>query len=217
MSGLGYDPAEVLEYNDRRDLHRGDRLLGLCRSGAATSIHGRAGERRGIAKILEMGRYTQTGNTQLLRYIVLTTETLREITPIALKPCGMDVKRVDKKAWRPYNTWISSPSGSLVFRVPEETAGPALPRAPTPCSWSAAGVCTRWTAASSRYLELMINALGLGACSWVSGLCLRSVGGAQTKGGDPEGEAVIFMMVFGPSQRAYRRTVQQKEVGTKKI
>jgi len=102
--GGDYDPAELLEVDDPQKITIApEQLLNFVRF--RRSVRQYTDEPVGdadIAKIVEMGRYTQTGaNMQPIRYIVLTRDTLREITPIALKTLAeLDVKSVDRKALR---------------------------------------------------------------------------------------------------------------------
>lgn len=219
-----YDPAEVLEYDDpRRFAIDPDRLLNFVRF--RRSIRQFTDEPvsdADIAKILEMGRYTQTGaNLQLLRYVVLTRDTLREITPIALKTLAeLDVKSVDKKAMRvPYqyldfqSIWINwyaayqKNKRDLLFH--------GAPNALLVVSRHCNEVDGCFNAG---HLELMINALGLGACLMGFGTFAFFVSPElRRRVGIQEGESVIFMMVFGHPKVKYLRTVNRKKVRYEKI
>jgi len=224
MSGLGYDPAEVLEYNDpQRFAIEPDRLLRFVQF--RRSVRQYTGEPvsdEDIAKILEMGRYTQTGaNTQLLRYIVLTTETLREITPIALKTLAeLDVKSVDKKALRvPYqyldfqSIWVNW--YSVYQKKQRDLLFHGAPHALLVVSRRCNEVDGCFNAG---HLELMINSLGLGACLMGFGtFAFDQSEELKRRVGIQEGEAVIFMMVFGHPNVTYRRTVNRKKVRYEKI
>lgn len=220
----GYDPAEVLEYDDPTKFEIApERLLNFVKF--RRSIRQFTDEPvsdADIAKILEMGRYTQTGaNMQLLRYIVLAKDTLREITPIALKALAeLDVKSVDKKAMRvPYqfldfqSIWVNwqqayqKKQRDLLFHH--------APNALLIVSRS----CNELDGCfNAGHLELMINALGLGACLMGFGTYAFAVSPElQKRVGIQEGESVILMMVFGHPKVKYLRTVSRKKVKYEKI
>ncbi len=219
-----YDPAEVLEYDDPQKFAIGpDQLLNFVKFRRSTRQYTEEPvSDADIAKILEMGRYTQTGaNTQTLRYIVLTKDTLREITPLALQALTqLDVKSVDKKAMRvPYqyldfqSIWINwqqayqKKQRDLLFH--------SAPNALLIVSRTCNEVDGCFNAG---HLELMINALGLGACLMGFGTFAFAVSPElRNRVGIKEGEAVIFMMVFGHPKVKYLRTVNRKKVRFDKI
>lgn len=175
-----------------------------------------------IARIVEMGRYTQTGaNTQLLRYIVLSPETLREITPVALEAlAGLDVKSVDREKmrmphqyldyqhiWRNWWKVYQSKKKDLLFH--------AAPHALLIVSRTGNEVDGCFNAG---HLELMINSLGLGACMMGFGTFAFAVSpGLRDRVGLKEDESVIFMMVFGHPQVKYLRTVARRPSRWEKI
>ena len=175
-----------------------------------------------IDKIIEMGRYTQTGaNTQTLRYIVLTKETLREITPIALKTLAeLDVKSVDKKAMRvPYqyldfqSIWVNW--YAAYQRNKRDLLFHGAPNALLVVSRTCNEVDGCFNAG---HLELMINALGLGACLMGFGtFAFDKSPELKRRIGIHEGESVIFMMVFGHPRVKYLRTVNRKKAKYEKI
>ena len=219
-----YDPAEILEYDDPKKFAvRPDQLLNFVKF--RRSVRQYTDEPvsdADIAKILEMGRYTQTGaNTQALRYIVLTKDTLREITPIALKTLAeLDVKSVDKKAMRvPYQyldfqaIWLNwyafyqKKQRDLLFH--------GAPNALLVVSRTCNEVDGCFNAG---HLELMINALDLGACLMGFGtFAFDQSPELKQRVGIQEGESVIFMMVFGHPKVKYLRTVNRKKVRYEKI
>jgi len=219
-----YDPAEVLEYDDPKTFAiLPDQLLNFVKF--RRSVRQYTDEPvsdADIARILEMGRYTQTGaNTQTLRYIVLTKDTLREITPIALSALAqLDVQSVDKKAMRvPYqyldfqSIWINwqqayeKKQRDLLFH--------GAPNALLVVSRTCNEVDGCFNAG---HLELMINALGLGACLMGFGTFAFDVSPElKQRVGIQKGESVIFMMVFGHPKVKYRRTVSRKKVRYEKI
>jgi len=219
-----YDPAEVLEYDDPKKFAIApDQLLNFVKF--RRSVRQYTDEPvsdADIAKILEMGRYTQTGaNTQALRYIVLTKDTLREITPIALSTLArLDVQSVDKQAMRvPYqyldfqSIWINwqqayeKKQRDLLFH--------GAPNALLVVSRTCNEVDGCFNAG---HLELMINALGLGACLMGFGTFAFDVSPElKQRVGIQKGESVIFMMVFGHPKVKYCRTVSRKKVRYEKI
>jgi len=219
-----YDPSEVLEYDDPKKFEIApERLLNFVKfRRSVRQFTDEPVSDADIAKILEMGRYTQTGaNTQMLRYIVLTKDTLREITPIALKTLAeLDVKSVDKKEMRvPYqyldfqSIWINwhqayqNKKRDLLFH--------SAPNALLVVSRTCNEVDGCFNAG---HLELMINALGLGACLMGFGtFAFDRSPELKQRVGIKEGESVIFMMVFGHPKVKYLRTVNRKKVKYEKI
>ena len=219
-----YDPSEVLEYDDPKKFAIApDQLLNFVKF--RRSVRQYTDEPvsdADIAKILEMGRYTQTGaNTQTLRYIVLTKVALREITPIALKTLAeLDVKSVDKKAMRvPYQFLDFQAIWVNWHRVYQKNQRDLLfhnaPNALLIVSRTGNELDGCFNAG---HLELMINALGLGACLMGFGTFAFDVSPElKQRVGIQEGESVIFMMVFGHPKIKYLRTVSRKKVQYKKI
>ncbi len=219
-----YDPAEVLEYDDPKKFTLDpERFLDFVKF--RRSIRQYTDEPvsdADIARILEMGRYTQTGaNMQPLRYIVLTKETLREITPIALKTLAeLDVKSVDKKAMRVPYQYLDFQSIWLNWYAAYQKNGRDLifhgaPHALLVVSRS----CNELDGCfNAGHLELMINALGLGACLMGFGTFAFAVSPElRQRVGIREGESVILMMVFGHPKVKYLRTVNRKKVKYEKI
>ena len=219
-----YDPAEVLEYDDPKKFNlEPDRLLNFVKF--RRSIRQYTDEPvsdADIAKILEMGRYTQTGaNMQMMRYIVLTRDTLREITPVALKTLAeLDVKSVDKKAMRvPYqyldfqSIWINWQQAYL--KNNRDLLFHGAPNALLVVSRS----CNELDGClNAGHLELMINALGLGACILGFGtFAFDRSPELKQRVGIQDGESVILMMVFGHPKVKYLRTVNRRKVKFKKI
>lgn len=219
-----YDPAEILEYDDPKKFAvRPDQLLNFVKF--RRSVRQYTDEPvsdADIAKILETGRYTQTGaNTQTLRYIVLTKDTLREITPMALKTLAeLDVKSVDKKAMRvPYQyldfraIWVNW--YSFYQKKQRDLLFHGAPNALLVVSRTCNEVDGCFNAG---HLELMINALGLGACLMGFGtFAFDQSPELKQRVRIQQGESVIFMMVFGHPKVKYLRTVNRKKVRYEKI
>lgn len=213
-----YDAAEVLEYDPKQFEIAPERLLNFVKF--RRSIRQYTDEPvcdADIAKIIEMGRYTQTGaNTQLLRYIVLTKETLREITPIALKALAeLDVRSVDKKAMRvPYqyldfqSIWINW------YQAYQKKGRDLLFHGAPNALLIVSRTCNEVDGCfNAGHLELMTNALGLGACLMGFGTFAFDISAElKQRVGIRDGESVIFMMVFGHPRVKYLRTVSRKKV-----
>lgn len=219
-----YDPSEVLEYDNPETFGIApDRLLNFVKfRRSVRQFTDDPVSDADIARILEMGRYTQTGaNFQPLRYIVLTKETLQEITPIALKTLAeLDVKNVDKKAMRvPYqyldfqSTWIKW------NQVYQKTKRDLLFHGAPNALLIVSRTCNEVDGCfNTGHLELMINALGLGACLMGFGTFVFAMSPElKQRVGIQEGESVIFMMVFGHPNVKYLRTVSRKKVKYEKI
>ena len=67
-------------------------------------------------------------------------------------------------------------------------------------------------------MELMVNALGLGACMMGFGTFAFDISRElRERVGIKEGEAVIIMMVLGHPRVKYLRTVHRKKVRYEKI
>ena len=219
-----YDPAEILEDDGSEKFAvEPERLLNFVKF--RRSVRQYTDEpvsEADIAKILEMGRYTQTGaNTQTLRYIVLSKDTLREITPIALEALAkLDVKSVDKKAMRVPQQYLDFQSIWVNWLAVYEKKKKDLlfhgaPNALLVVSRTGNEVdgCL-----NVGHLELMANALGLGACMMGFGTFAFAVSPAlRERVGLHEGESVIFMMDFGHPLVNYLRTVNRKKVRYTKI
>ncbi len=219
-----YDPSEVLEYDDPKKFAIApDQLLNFVKFRRSVRQYTDEPVRDAdIAKILEMGRYTQTGaNTQTLRYIVLTKVALREITPIALKTLAeLDVKSVDKKAMRvPYQFLDFQAIWVNWHRVYQKKQKDLLFHNAPNALLIVSRTCNELDGCfNAGHLELMINALGLGACLMGFGTFAFDVSPElKQRVGIQEGESVIFMMVFGHPKIKYLRTVSRKKVQYEKI
>ncbi len=212
-----YDPAEILEYENPADFAiLPERLLNFVKF--RRSVRQYTDEPvsdADIARIIEMGRYTQTGaNQQLLRYVVLTKDTLREITPVALKTLAeLEIKSVDRKSLRVPVSYLDYQSiwinwHSVYLKKQKDLLFHGAPHALLVVSRQGNEIdgCI-----NAGHLELMINSLGLGACFMGFGTFAFAVSPElRARVGLAEGEAVIFMMVFGHPAVTYLRTVNRK-------
>jgi nitroreductase len=219
-----YDPSEILEYDNPKAFDIApDHLLNFVKLRRSVRQFTDEPVSDGdIAGILEMGRYTQTGaNMQPLRYIVLTRETLQEITPVALKTLAeLDVNKVDKKAMRvPYqyldfqSTWVKW------YKVYQAKKRDLLFHGAPNALLVVSRTCNEVDGCFNiGHMELMINALGLGACCMGFGtFAFDRSPELKQRVGIKEGESVIFMLVFGHPTVKYLRTVHRKKVRYDKI
>jgi nitroreductase/NAD-dependent dihydropyrimidine dehydrogenase PreA subunit len=219
-----YDPSEILEYDDPQKFEiTPENLLNFVKfRRSVRQFTDEPVRDEAIAKILEMGRYTQTGaNLQPLRYIVLTKDTLSDITPIALKALAeLDTKQVDKKAMRvPYqyldfqSTWVKW------YQVYQTKKRDLLFHGAPHALLVVSRTCNEVDGCFNiGHLELMINALGLGACLMGFGTFAFAMSPElKQRVGILEGESVIFTLVFGHPKVKYLRTVNRKKVRYEKI
>ena len=219
-----YDPGEVIENDNPEKFNISpDRLLNIIK--LRRSIRQYTDEPvsdADIAKILEMGRYTQTGaNMQRLRYIVLTRDTLREITPVALKTLAeMDVEKVDKKAMRvPYQYLDFQFTWRKWYQVYQKSNRDLLFHGAPNALLVVSRTCNEVDGCFNiAHMDLMIDALGLGACCMGFGtFAFDQSPELKNRIGLQDGESVIFMLVFGHPQVKYLRTVNRKKVKYDKI
>jgi len=219
-----YDPSEIVEFDDPRKFEISpDHLLNFVKF--RRSIRQFTEEPvsdSDINTILEMGRYAQTGaNQQLLRYIVLTRDTLREITPIAFRTLAeLDVTKVDKKSMRVPHQYLGfQKTWEQWYGVYQKTKRDLLfhdaPNALLVVSRTGNELDGCFNIG---HMELMVNALGLGACMMGFGTFAFDMSQElKERVGIQEGESVIMMMVFGHPRVTYLRTVNRKKVRYAKI
>ncbi|HDS05733.1 MAG TPA: reductase [Deltaproteobacteria bacterium] len=218
-----YDPLEIIEYDPKKFRIEPENLLNFVKfRRSVRQFTDEPVSDADITKIMEMGRYTQTGaNMQGLRYIILTTETLREITPIALKTLAeLDIVQVDKKAMRvPYQYLDFQLTWKLWYQVYQKNKRDLLFHGAPHALLIVSRACNEVDGCFNiGHLELMINTLGLGAClmgfatfAFAMPEELKKIIGLK------EGESVIFSLVFGHPKVEYLRTVNRKKVRYEKI
>ncbi len=218
-----YDPLEIIEYDPKKFRIEPENLLNFVKfRRSVRQFTDEPVSDADITKIMEMGRYTQTGaNMQGLRYIILTTETLRQITPIALKTLAeLDISQIDKKAMRvPYQYLDFQATWKLWYQVYQKNKRDLLFHGAPHALLVVSRTCNEVDGCFNiGHLELMIKALGLGACLMGFGTFafamseeLKEIIGLK------EGESVIFSLVFGHPQVKYLRTVNRKKVRYEKI
>jgi len=218
-----YDPLEIIEYDPKKFRIEPENLLNFVKfRRSVRQFTDEPVSDADIAKIMEMGRYTQTGaNMQGLRYIILTKETLREITPIALKTLAeLDISQVDKKAMRvPYQYLDFQATWKLWYQVYQKNKRDLLFHGAPHALLVVSRTCNEVDGCFNiGHLELMINALGLGACLMGFGTFAFAMSEELKKIiGLKEGGSVIFSLVFGHPQVNYLRTVNRKKVRYEKI
>jgi len=218
-----YDPLEIIEYDPKKFRIEPENLLNFVKfRRSVRQFTDEPVSDADIAKIMEMGRYTQTGaNMQGLRYIILTTETLREITPIALKTLAeLDIAQVDKKTMRvPYQYLDFQVTWKLWYQVYQKNKRDLLFHGAPHALLIVSRACNEVDGCFNiGHLELMINALGLGACLMGFGTFAFAMSEELKKIiGLKEGESVIFSLVFGHPKVEYLRTVNRKKVRYEKI
>ena len=219
-----YDPSEIMEYDDPKKFDIApDNLLNFVKFRRSIRQFTDEPVSNGdIAKILEMGRYTQTGaNAQRVRYVVLTKDTLQEITPIALKTLAeLDIKKVDKNAMRvPYQYLDFQSIWIKWYQVYQTTKRDLLFHGAPHALLVVSRTCNEVDGCFNiGHMELMINALGLGACLMGFGTFAFDMSAElKQRVGIKEGESVIFTLVFGHPKVKYLRTVNRKKVRYVKI
>ncbi|NLW79666.1 MAG: 4Fe-4S binding protein [Ruminococcaceae bacterium] len=175
-----------------------------------------------IAKIIEAGRHTQTGaNRQTLRYVVLAGDAMKKAKAIANKALAeVDVEKIDfNKIYMPptyqkfQQTWV-------LWNQYYQATGVDLLLHDAPHHLVV--ICDYGnlfdTMLSIGNMELMINALGLGACSTGFGTLAYHISPElQQLIGLQEGETVGFSMTFGYPKVGYQRTTNRKAPNYTKI
>ena len=214
VSDSDYDMSKIQEYNkDSFDIDS-DRLLNFIKFRRSTRLfQNKDVEEEKLEKIIEAGRFTQTGsNLQNVSYVVVKDkiQELRKIVLETLKSLGenllnkettpKNIKRYCYMWIKMYNDFLEDPNGEdkLFFKAPaliivksESTVNASL-------------------AASN--MELMTNALGLG--TYFSGF-LQRASEANPKINEflglKENESLVNCMVIGYPKVKYKRTVPRKE------
>lgn len=208
-----YDMAEVKEYDKDTFEIDSDNLLNFIKfRRSVRKFKNKDVENEKLAKIIEAGRFTQTGsNLQDVSYIVvkdkmqelrkLVLETLNAMAKHILSNPEMDAYKKYAMMWvKMYKDFTENPDGEdkLFFHAP------ALVITVSPNTVNA-------TLAASN-MELMTNALGLG--TFFSGFLARATQENPKIAeflGIPEGQQLINCMVIGYPNIKYFRTTPRKE------
>lgn len=209
-----YDMNEVKEYNKEDFDIDADNLLNFIKFRRSTRhFKNKEVENEKIEKIIEAGRFTQTGsNMQNVSYVVVK-ENLQELRKIVLETLntqGIEIinnpampdqyKRYANMWIKMYNDFIENPNreDKLFFKAPTVI----LTVSPSEVNAS--------LAASN--MELMVNALGLG--TFFSGFLMRA---ATTNPlipkmlGLSEEDKLVNCMVIGYPSVNYKRTVPREK------
>jgi nitroreductase/Pyruvate/2-oxoacid:ferredoxin oxidoreductase delta subunit len=209
-----YDMEDVKEYSKDEFSLQPNNLLNFIKfRRTIRQFENKSVEKEKITKIIEAGRFTQTGsNMQDVSYIVVEKgiEELKALTLKSLKKIGetilsnlttqtMVYKRYAELWLKMYDEYTKNPSfnDKLFFN------------APTVVIVTANSVVDGALASSN--MELMTNALGLG--TFFSGFFVRA---AQDNKeildflGIEEGKQVVTCMVIGYSKVKYMRTVPRR-------
>ena len=214
VSDSDYDMSKIQEYKKESFDIDSDRLLNFIKFRRSTRLfQNRDVEDEKLEKIIEAGRFTQTGsNMQNVSYVVVKDkiQELRKIVLETLKSLGENllnkettpenIKRYCYMWIKMYNDFLEDPNGEdkLFFKAPaliivksESTVNASL-------------------AASN--MELMTNALGLG--TYFSGF-LQRASEVNPKINEflvlKENESLVNCMVIGYPKVKYKRTVPRKE------
>lgn len=208
-----YNMDEVKEYNKESFDIESENLLNFIKfRRSVRNFKKQDVENEKLLKIIEAGRFTQTGsNMQDVSYIVvkdnlqelrkLVLETLNANAAALLADKSMDRYHKYAHMWMGmYKNFLENPDGEdkLFFHAPALI----LTVAESPVNGALA----------SSNMELMTNALGLG--TYFSGFLLRA---AQTNPkigeflGVKEGKCLVTCMVIGYPNIKYFRTTPRKE------
>lgn len=208
-----YNMDEVKEYNKESFNIESENLLNFIKfRRSVRNFKKRDIENEKLLKIIEAGRFTQTGsNMQDVSYIVVK-DNLQELRKLVLETLNANanamladksMERYHKYAYMwmgMYKNFLENPDGEdkLFFHAPALI----LTVAESPVNGALA----------SSNMELMTNALGLG--TYFSGFLLRA---AQTNPkigeflGVKEGKSLVTCMVIGYPNIKYFRTTPRKE------
>ncbi|GCD10075.1 nitroreductase family protein [Clostridium tagluense] len=210
-----YNMEEVVNYNKDEFLVEADKLLNFIKfRRTIRQFKDKEVEEEKLSKIIEAGRFTQTGsNMQDVSYIVVREglQELKALTLEALKQTGEHMlanltpqtimyKRYAEMWIKMYDAYKENPklNDKLFFN------------APTVIIVTANSEIHGGLASSN--MELMTNALGLGTL--FSGFFIRAAqSNEKIRGflGVKEGKQIVSCMVIGYPNVKYLRTVPRKE------
>lgn len=210
-----YNMEEVKNYNEEEFLVDPDNLLNFIKfRRTIRQFKDKEVEVEKISKIIEAGRFTQTGsNMQDVSYIVVKDglQQLRGLTLESLKKMGEDIlgnltpetmmfKRYAEMWIKMYEEYEENPNGNdrLFFNAPEVI----IVTANSPVNGALA----------SSNMELMTNAQGLG--TFFSGFFVRAAQGNKKIMdflGVKAGKQIVTCMVIGYPDVKYLRTAPRKE------
>lgn len=210
-----YSMNEVKEYNDKEFSLDPEVLMNFMKFRRSVRLFKKDEvEEEKIQKILEAGKYSQTGsNMQDVSYVVVK-DKMQELRKMVLETLNSIADEIINKEGSPkayivyanmwkkmYTDFLEDPNGEdrLFFK------------APLMIVVKANRVINGGLAASK--MELMIDALGLG--TYFSGFLERALA-ANPKIGEllqiKEGEQFVACMLIGYPRVKYKRTVPRKEI-----
>lgn len=210
-----YNMEEVKEYKKQEFSVEADNLLNFVKfRRTVRQFKDKKVEDEKISKIIETGRFTQTGsNMQDVSYVVVKDglQELKGLTFAALKKMGENIlgnlisetmmyKRYANLWIKMYESYKENPSQNdrLFFNAPAVIIVTANSQVNG--------------ALASSNMELMTNALGLG--TFFSGFFVRAAQGSKEIMdflGVNEGKQIVTCMVIGYPNVNYLRTVPRKE------
>lgn len=210
-----YNMDDVVEYNKDNFTIESDTLLNFIKfRRTIRQYKNQDVENEKLLKIIEAGRFTQTGsNSQNVSYVVVkdNISELRALTLESLNSMGNyilsnlnDENKIYKRyaqMWVDmYNSYVDNPNGqdNLFFNAPAVI----LVVSKSPINGALA----------SSNMELMTNALGLGTL--FSGFFVRAAQGNKKimdLVGLEENQQIVTCMLIGYPSVVYRRTAPRKE------
>ncbi|MCR3757576.1 nitroreductase family protein [Clostridium felsineum] len=210
-----YDMEEVKEYNKDEFSIDPDNLMNFIKfRRTIRQFKNKDVEEDKITKIIEAGRFTQTGsNTQDVAYIVVKDKIkeLKDLVLKSLKEIGENMlenleddnspmKRYADMWIKMYNAYKEDPvkNDKLFFNAPAVI----VTTSPSPVN----------AALASSNMELMVDALGLG--TFFSGFFILAAQNSkeiQELLGVKEGKQIVTCMVLGYPNVTYKRTVPRKK------
>lgn len=213
---VGYAPDEVSEFKDIDYNISYDKFFNFVRARRAVRLFKPDPVPQEIInKVIEIGRYTQTGaNMQPLRYVVLTPEMMKKVAPIAMKTLAeydlstLDIGKIRLsplyakfqhvwKLW--YDVYKKYGKDLLMHDAPHHLL-----------------VITYYgneidAALNLGHMELALNTMGLGGCfTGFATLAYQLSDELKSIIGLEEGETVAISMTFGYPKYKYHRTVNRK-------
>lgn len=208
-----YDMGDVKEYNKETFMIDDEHLLNFIKfRRTVRQFTAQEVDETQIMKIIEAGRFTQTGsNLQDVSYVVVRDglSTLKELTLESLKATGEKILADPSPQFEMFK-----PYAKLWIRMFEDyqldaTNDKLFFNAPLVVVITANSDVNGALAASN--MELMTNALGLG--TFFSGFMTRASAGNEKISeflGLKEGKKVVTCMVIGHPAVSYQRTVPRK-------
>lgn len=210
-----YSMSEVKEYNQEEFEIDSERLMNFMKYRRSNRLFKKDDiEEEKIIKIIEAGKFTQTGgNAQDVSYVIVK-DKLQELRKIVLETLREESDRLLKDESTPKqiqmycNMWIKMHEEFLANKDGEDKL---FFKAPMVIIVKANSVVDGALAAGK--MELMINSLGLG--TYFSGFLLRAAK-VNNKINEflkvEDNEALVACMVIGYPRIKYKRTVPRKTV-----